>query len=386
SPAHASTKRAKSKPAKPPAKKLKVESMTTASNNQTYFGGQTGQDASGNNQTYVGGQTGQNGSGNNQTYVGGQNGAPGGTSKGGTSESAGALPASAADINDAMLRAYHRVQDLKIAQLDQQHHLDLALAASNDAVSAARAAVNDALGIVEDRIVHPLETLKSMLGDLVRHPDKLFDPSTLVDDQTRAALAVSDEAMTEASDAIQAASMVKLTESEQHRQQLESTAAETEVIVAAMSSLAQEKTTAALLRLNALLPSPGGNTVGGASGGSIGDALPGTTLKPNAPIASLNLSMGRARAQNVSAAIRADLTARLTEYQQLRATKPTLDSAARARVTQDCDTYFNGKSRSEAKKQKATLESQARKRFAGDSATLKKVLALIEREYKARVK
>lgn len=293
------------------------------------------------------------------------------------------LPADPQEMLEALRRAKEAIDALRpdvtqpISQVRQ-----FATQAEQQAASAATSAAN----IAQTALLGPLQSLGNMLTDLVNHPERIFDPSRIVDDAITQVTNQAVTTMTQVHDAVMQQAKSTLDQAQRPIQDALDRAAVAKKIADAMQKVQRAKTKASCDALNGLIPRQRLDVraftthVAGAA--------------PAPGIAALNLGQHRTMALapfNRTAASRltaktagtqmgAKLKGPWQEFKRIQAAPPKVDPAARPRVDAEISRRFAGKSGPAAEAEKRAMLNEARARFAKDPALLRKVEAMLDND------
>lgn len=293
------------------------------------------------------------------------------------------LPADPREVTEALRRAKDAIDALRpdVTQPINQVR-QFATQAEQQAASAASSAAN----IAQTALLGPLQSLGNMLTDLVRHPERIFDPSRIVDDAITQITTQAITTMTQVHDAVMQQAKATLDQAQRPIQDALDRASVAKKIADAMQKVQRSRTKASCDALNSLIPRQRLDVrtfvtqVAGAA--------------PAPGIAALNLSQHRTMALapfNRTAASRltaktagtqmgAKLKGPWQEFKRLQAAAPKVDPAAKPRVEAEISRRFSGKSGAAADAERRALLNEARARFANDPALLRKVEAMLDND------
>ncbi len=311
------------------------------------------------------------------------------TAVGGVGVGAGAagrvdqLPADPREVTEALRRAKDAIDALRpdVTQPINQVR-QFATQAEQQAASAASSAAN----IAQTALLGPLQSLGNMLTDLVRHPERIFDPSRIVDDAITQITTQAITTMTQVHDAVMQQAKATLDQAQRPIQDALDRASVAKKIADAMQKVQRSRTKASCDALNGLIPRQRLDVrtfvtqVAGAA--------------PAPGIAALNLSQhrtmalapfnrtvaSRLTAKTAGTQMGAKLKGPWQEFKRLQAAAPKVDPAAKPRVEAEISRRFSGKSGAAADAEKQALLNEARARFAKDPALLRKVEAMLDND------
>jgi hypothetical protein len=298
------------------------------------------------------------------------------------------LPADPKDVLDAVKRAQAALLALRP---EVANPLGSVRQFANQAEQQALAAASSAGHIAESALLAPLRTLGTVLLDLVNHPERIFDPSRIVDD---AMTSVTDQiinTMNQVHEAVMSQAKATLDLAHKPIQDALDRSAVAKKVADAMDKLHRQRTKGTLDALNGLIPHA---------------ALPSPQLVVHmaafthaSGLATVDLSTHNAKiAVPFNRLAAAKLTTRTMGTQMSsRIKKPWQDfkrlqtapvkpvAEAKPRADAEFQRRFAGKSPQEAEAEKRAMLAEARTRFAKDPATLQKVLTYIEGHPATRV-
>jgi hypothetical protein len=309
--------------------------------------------------------------------------AKGGSGAGGLSSGVAQLQPASADpkaLKDAMNRGQGQVSE-------QQGLMDKTAAeARSHAENAKSQAVNaaDVAGkIAMDVLLAPLSDLAGMLTDLVKHPDRLFNPAALVDDQVKRVTAAIDSELNKLADAIARDSKASLDASSQKAKDAGDTSSAAKAIADQMEKLHKSRTQADLDRLNAMLPRP-----------SVGllqhFAAPAlfASLAPRRDLVSkafLKAGAGKSKSMEVAGGLNSKLKTSWNglQKQHQAVLHPVPVPGAEEKFKQKFEAMFKGLTKAQADAKRNELLAEARRRFAGNPKALSQTQSLINQRAKS---
>lgn len=291
------------------------------------------------------------------------------------------LPADPQEVMDALRRAKDAIDGLRP---DVTQPINQVRQFATQAEQQAAAAASSAANIAQTALLGPLQTLGNMLTDLVNHPERIFDPSKIVDDAITQITSQAVTTMTQVHDAVMQQAKATLDQAQRPIQDALDRASVAKKIADAMQRVQRSRTKASCDALNGLIPRQRLDVhtfvtqVAGAA--------------PAPGIVALNLSQHRAMALapfNRTAASRltaktagtqmgAKLKGPWQDFKRLQAMPPKVDPAAKPRVDAEISRRFAGKTGPAAEAEKQAMLNEARARFAKDPALLRKVVAMLD--------
>lgn len=291
------------------------------------------------------------------------------------------IPVAPADLQEALRRAKEAIDALRP---DVTGPLTQVRQFAGQAEQQVASAVGSAAGIAENALLAPLRVLGNLLSDLVAHPERIFDPGSIVDDAINQVTTQVIGTMNQVHDAVMSQARGTLNMAHQPLQDVLDRAATAKKIADAMKRLETARTKGAYDGLNAVVPKARVDSRALVSHAALATHASG--------IAALDLS--RHKAQVAAPFARLDavkLTARTSgtqmnarikgpwaEFKRLKAAPVKLDPSAKPKLDAELASRFAGKSPEQAATEKRALLAEARSRFAKDPNLLRKVEALID--------
>lgn len=285
------------------------------------------------------------------------------------------------DIKDALNRANSALSGLRPGVANP---LNSVRQFANQAEQQALAAAASAGNIAESVLLAPLRTLGSMLTDLVTHPERIFDPSRLVDD---AITSVNDQiigTMNQVHDAVMSQAKATLDLAHQPIHNALGGSDASKKIADAMNKLHKQRTKAALDALNSLIPRAPLPTAQFLThvaafthpSGIVAIDLSARNTKVAVPFNRLAAS--KLTAKTMGTQMGARLKKPWQDFKRLQAAPVKPIPEAKPRVDAELERRFTGKTPQQADAEKRALIAEARSRFANDPKTLDKVMIIIE--------
>ncbi len=251
------------------------------------------------------------------------------------------------------------------------------MAQAENAHSQASSAADAAGKIATDALLAPLTDLAAMLGDLVTHPDRLFDPAALVDDQIKRVTGEIDSELGKVADAIVLAARPSLDKAGQKTQDTSDVSSAAKAIADQMQQLARSRTKADLDKLKALLPPQGKTLVQHFSGPGLAQGL--VSGRARVTNALLKTGAGKSKSTEVASARNSKLKTSWSGLQmkQQAVLHPVPVPGAQAAFQQKFEAMFKGLTKAQADAKKNELLAEARRRFGNDAKTLSQSQNLI---------
>jgi hypothetical protein len=290
-------------------------------------------------------------------------------------------PADAQAKKDAFARADKYVADLFAKSAAPGSQADAAAAA---AIAAATRHLDAARRISLDLALTPLNVLRDSLLDLLRHPERMFDPSAQITADIQR-IATQMPAMFERiTNEVTQEALASLNQGTAALGQLQESAASGKAIAESMQKLQGSNLQSDLDELNALLPRQTAVAVAPAPGVAARPVM--VQLSPTVLQANklrLNGVLTKADPAKLpivlqQKAVANDLTQKWQGIQLKQKTAIQIDQATSTKVDKDLNAMFVGKKGKDADKKKQELLEEAKKRFANDPKTLSKVQQYIE--------
>ena len=285
------------------------------------------------------------------------------------------------DIKDALNRANSALSGMRPGVANPVNSVRQF---ANQAEQQALAAASSAGNIAESVLLAPLRTLGSMLTDLVTHPERIFDPSRIVDD---AITSVNDQiinTMNQVHDAVMSQAKASLDLAHQPIQDALGGSDASKKIADAMDKLHKQRTKGALDALNSLIPRapmPTAQFITHVSAfthpsGIVAIDLSARNTKVAVPFNRLAASKLTAKTMGTQMGSR--LKKPWQDFKRLQAAPVKPIPEAKPKMDAELERRFAGKTPQQADAEKRTLIAEARSRFASDPKTLDKVMIIIE--------
>jgi hypothetical protein len=258
------------------------------------------------------------------------------------------------------------------------------LVATDGALGLVTRVLDAAVQRAVAKLVSPLSSLQSKLAALIENPTRLFDPSTMVDEQVTAVQSQVGDVMAALSDEATRDATTSLDGARPALEHLQQGAASMRAIADAMATLARYGNEDVLRALTDLLPPLPGAPPGSARALAV-EAVPSVLLEVQSRRAMISTALAQtltAKTHATAAANRStlDLGSQWARVKALQATPPAVSAENRAKVAGDFDKMFRGATRAQVDAKKDELVAGARKHFKGDPATLRKVEDLIRQQ------
>lgn len=291
------------------------------------------------------------------------------------------LPADPKDILDALKRAQAALGTFRP---EVANPLNSVRQFANQAEQQALAAAASAGQIAESVLLAPLRTLGSVLQDLVNHPERIFDPTRIVDD---AITSVNDQVintMNQVHDAVMNQAKATLDLARKPIQDALDRSAVSKKVADAMDKLHKNRNKGSLDALNGLIPHvslPSSQLV--VHMASFAHASGITAIDLSAHSAKVAVPFNRIAASKLTAkTMGTQMGSRLKkpwqDFKRLQTAPVKPVPEAKPRVDAEIQRRFAGKTPQEAEAEKRALLAEARTRFAKDPATLQKVTDMID--------
>jgi len=291
------------------------------------------------------------------------------------------LPADPAEIMEAMRRAKDAIDALRP---EVANPINKVRQFAGQAEQQVASAVGAAAGIAENALLSPLRALGNMLGNLVAHPEKIFDPSSIVDDAINQVTTQVITTMNQVHDAVMSQARATLNQAHQPLQDALGRAATAKKIADAMQKLEGARTKGACDGLNAVVPRQHVDVralvshvavATHASGIAAIDLNQHKTLTA-APYARLDAAKLTARTAGTQ--MNAKLKGPWQEFKRLKAAPVKLDPSAKVKMDEEIARRFAGKTAAESAAEKRAMLAEARAHFGNDPDLLRKVGIVIE--------
>lgn len=290
-------------------------------------------------------------------------------------------PVDSREMLDALQRAKDAIDGLRpdiTAPLNQVRQF------AGQAEQQVANAAGSAAGIAENALMAPLRVLGNMLTGLLAHPERLFDPGSIVDDAINQVTTQVIGTMNQVHDAVMSQATTTLNQAHQPLQDVLDRSATAKKIADAMQKLERGRSKSALDGLNAVVPRQRVDAralVAHAALATHASGIAALDLNRHktmvaAPFA--RLSAAKLTARTVGTQMNAKLKGPWAEFKRLKAAPVKVDPSAQVKVDTELNRRFAGKSPAEAEAEKRAMLAEARSRFAKDPQTLRKVEALLE--------
>ena len=291
------------------------------------------------------------------------------------------LPADQKDILDAVKRAQAALGGFRPEVVNP---LNSVRQFASQAEQQALAAASSAGHIAESVLLAPLRTLGTVLQDLVSHPERIFDPSRIVDD---AITSINDQVintMNQVHDAVMSQAKATLDLARKPIQDALDRSAVSKKVADAMDRLHKQRNKGSLDALNGLIPHaslPSSQLVLHMAAFTHASGL--ATVDLNTHNAKVAVPFNRVAASKLTAKtmgtqMGSSLKKPWQDFKRLQTAPVKIVPEAKPRADAEFQRRFAGKSPQEAEAEKRAMLAEARTRFAKDPATLQKVLDLIE--------
>jgi hypothetical protein len=291
------------------------------------------------------------------------------------------LPADPKDILEALRRAKDAVDGLRpdiTAPLNQVRQF------AGQAEQQVANAVGSAASIAENALMAPLRVLGNMLNDLVAHPERIFDPGSIVDDAINQVTTQVIATMNQVHDAVMSQARGTLNLAHQPLQDLLDRSATAKKVADAMQKLEKNRNKAALEGLNKVMPTHRGDSralvthvaLATHSTGIVALDLNKHKTMIAAPFARLDAAKLTARVAGTQ--MNSKLKGPWAEFKRLKAAPVKLDPSAKPKMEAEIARRFAGKTAAESAEEKRAMLAEARVRFGKDPELLRKVLIVIE--------
>ena len=259
-------------------------------------------------------------------------------------------------------------------------------AKADAAENAVRSKFDFAAGMANDILIRPLTDLGSMLGDLVRHPDRLFNPVNIVNDLVTRITNNIAQTMNDMTDELVRDANAALGLAREPAHIAQDTAAAAKHLVAEMDLLEKNRMKTNCDKVRSLLPRPNISlAVHFQTAGVAIDSSKHTQLVSRALLKTdAGKIKGQAFASSTKTSLNHDWSALATKHAALQ--HPVLLPGAQNSLKQHEDAMFRGMNANQINGKKPELVAEARRRFANDPKTLQKVLEYLDKTIDTRVK
>jgi hypothetical protein len=291
------------------------------------------------------------------------------------------LPADPNELQEALKRAQAALGGFRPEVINP---LNSVRQFASQAEQQALAAASSAGHIAESVLLAPLRTLGTVLQDLVSHPERIFDPSRIVDD---AITSVNDQVintMNQVHDAVMSQAKMTLDQARRPIQEALDRAAVSKKVADAMDKLHKNRNKGSLDALNGLIPHvslPSSQLVAHMAAFTHASGLAAVDLSThNAKVAVPfnRIAASRLTAKTMGTQMGARLKKPWQDFKRLQTAPVKPIPEAKIRVDAELERRFAGKTPQQADAEKRALIAEARARFANDPKTLDKVMIIIE--------
>jgi hypothetical protein len=245
----------------------------------------------------------------------------------------------------------------------------------------AATGVQTALDIGNNLALAPLEGLGNWLRDLLTHPDRIFDPSSLVDSEIDAIVNNLISTLDQIANAVTSDANNTLQSAQPDYEKVQKGVEQAQLIADKMEKLHRERTREALEELEALVPPVHTVHLKPMKQQPKTEAKARSVVPFSAIISRVSIGKQKAleapkqRILAVSLQVGQLKTIRL-QARNIRAALPEYQKS----FSQKMDGYFAGKSAADMGKQRDQLIAEARTRFANDPRTRDAVIRLLNDE------
>jgi hypothetical protein len=254
------------------------------------------------------------------------------------------------------------------------------------AEDAVRSKFDFATRMANDLLIRPLTDLKSMLDDLIHHPERIFNPVDMVNDLVTRITNNIARTMDDITDELVRDANAALALAREPAHVAQDTAAAAKHLVGEMEKLEKNRTQTNCDKLRSLLPRPNITLVAHFQTAGVGiDFSKNTQLVSRALLKTdAGKIKGQAFATSTRASLKQDWNVLAAKHAALL--HPVLPPGAQNSLKQHEDAMFRGMNASQVRGKKPELVAEARRRFANDPKTLEKVLAYLDRTIEARAR
>jgi hypothetical protein len=245
-------------------------------------------------------------------------------------------------------------------------------------------AVGSAAGIAENALMAPLRVLSNMLNGLLAHPERIFDPGSIVDDAINQVTNQVIATMNQVHDAVMSQATATLNLAHQPLQDVLDRSAAAKKVADAMQKLEKNRNRAALEGLNKVMPPQRVDSRALVSHVALATHASGIVAldlnKHKTMIAApfARLSATKLTVRTVGTQMNAKLKGPWADFKRLKAAPVKLDPSAKPKMDAEIARRFAGKTATESAAEKRAMLAEARVRFAKDPELLRKVGIIIE--------
>lgn len=291
------------------------------------------------------------------------------------------LPADPKDILDAVKRAQTTLGAFRPEVINP---LNSVRQFANQAEQQALAAASSAGHIAESVLLAPLRTLGTVLLDLVNHPERIFDPSRIVDD---AITSVNDQVintMNQVHDAVMSQAKMTLDQARRPIQDALDRSAVSKKVADAMDKLHKQRNKGSLDALNGLIPHTSLSTsqlvvhMASFTHASGLTAVDLSTHNAKVAVPFNRIAASKLTAKTMGTQMGSRLKKPWQDFKRLQTAPVKPIPEAQPRVDAEIQRRFAGKTPQQAEAEKRAMLAEARTRFAKDPATLEKISNMID--------
>jgi hypothetical protein len=259
-------------------------------------------------------------------------------------------------------------------------------AKANAAEDAVRSKFDFAVRMANDLLIRPLTDLKSMLGDLITHPQRIFNPVDIVNDLVTRITNSIAQTMNDMTDELVRDANAALALAREPAQVAQDTAAAAKQLVAEMEKLETNRTQTNCDKVRSLLPRPSITLVAHFQTANV--AIDSSNHQQLVSRALLKTDAGKIKGQafasSFKTSLKNDWSVLATQHAALQ--HPVIPPGAQVSLKQHEDVMFRGLNASQIRGKKPELVAEARRRFADDPKTLEKVLQYLDQTIDTRAK
>jgi hypothetical protein len=292
------------------------------------------------------------------------------------------LPADPAEIQEEEKQA---LQEIEKQQATSQARANKVNAMATKAKNQAASGVNVGLNLAGKLALAPLDGLLDWLKGLLVHPDKIFDPTSIIDSEVDTIFNDLASTLDQVANAVTSDANKTIQSAQGDYEAIQNEKARDQLIAEKMEILHRDRTRGALEDLDKLVPPQGINRAAVqriATTASLGSGH----VPFNAILARISISRQKAVAvpkQRIQE-LQIQLAQLKTIRVQARSTRTALPSYRRT-FTQKLDSYFAGKSAVEIARQRDQLIAEAHVHFSRDPRTRDAVIKLLTDETGRRI-
>jgi len=287
-------------------------------------------------------------------------------------------PADPAELQEEMSAALQEVKKKRAESLQQEQKI---ASQAQKAKTQAANGVNAGLDLAGKLAVAPLDGLVNWLKDLVAHPDKIFDPTSIIDSEVDTITNDLSNTLDQVANAVTSDANNTMQSAQGDYDDIQKKRDHEQAIAEKMEALHRDRTQGALEDLEKLVPLPRPNRSAIAIAAV---SLPAGNARV-VPFSAImaRFSANREKALAVPKQRIQEVKLNVGQLKSIRLQARNIHNALpqyRKTVSQHFDGYFAGKPAADVARQRDQLIAEARAHFAKDPRTRDAVIKLLTDE------